>query len=142
MQSSFTMAGGVVTLPDLVYQVPGANIALNGTYRLDGGTINFNGKAKMQATVSKMLGGWKGALATPLDGLFKKDGAGTEVGVQIDGTRDDPHFGFDLHGFKHTSPESPETTLQIKGRSRLLRNSNPLLQHKKRLPRPNSVFCV
>ncbi len=107
LQSSFTMAGGVVTLPDLVYQVPGANVALNGTYMLDGGALNFTGKAKMQATVSKMIGGWKGALATPFDGLFKKDGAGTEVGVRVDGTRDDPQFAFDLGGLKHTSPQKP-----------------------------------
>jgi hypothetical protein len=107
MQSSFTMAGGVVTLPDLQYQVPGADIALNGTYGIDGGGLNFTGKAKMQATVSQMLGGWKGVLATPLDGLFKKDGAGTEVGVQVDGTRDNPQFGFDIRGLKHTSPQRP-----------------------------------
>jgi hypothetical protein len=107
MQSSFTMSNGVVTLPDLVYQVPGADIALSGTYTLDGGAINFAGKAKMQATVSRMIGGWKGVLATPLDRFFKKDGAGTEVGVHVDGTRDDPHFGIDVKGFKHTSPEKP-----------------------------------
>ena len=107
MQSSFTMDGGVITLPDLVYQVPGADIALNGTYTLDGGTMNFSGKAKMQATVSKMIGGWKGALATPLDRFFKKDGAGTEVGVHVDGTKDDPHFSLDIKGMKHTSPEKP-----------------------------------
>jgi hypothetical protein len=107
MQSSFTMADGVVTMPDLLYQVPGADIALNGTYKIDGGKINFAGKAKLQATVSKMIGGWKGALATPLDHFFKKDGAGTEIGVKVDGTRDDPHFGLDLHGLKHTSPEKP-----------------------------------
>jgi hypothetical protein len=107
MQSSFTMAGGVITLPDLVYRVPGANIALNGTYTLDGGAINFAGKAKMQATISKMIGGWKGALATPIDRFFKKDGAGTEVGIKVDGTRDDPHFGLDIKGMKHTSPERP-----------------------------------
>lgn len=107
MQSSFTMANGVVTMPDLLYQVPGADIALSGTYGIDGGAINFTGNAKLQATVSQMIGGWKGALATPLDRFFKKDGVGTEVGVHIDGTRDDPHFGLDLHGFKHTSPERP-----------------------------------
>jgi hypothetical protein len=107
MQSSFAMANGVVTLPDLVYQVPGANIALNGTYELDGGGLDFAGKAKMQATVSQMIGGWKGALASPLDRFFKKDGAGTEVGIRIGGTRDDPHFEFDLGGVKHTSPQRP-----------------------------------
>jgi len=107
MQSSFTMANGVVTLPDLVYQVPGANIALNGTYELDGGGLNFAGKAKLQATISQMIGGWKGALASPLDRLFKKDGAGTEVGIGVEGTRDDPRFSFDLGGVKHTSPQRP-----------------------------------
>jgi hypothetical protein len=107
MQSSFFMAGGVVTLPDLVYQVPGADIALNGTYGIDGGSINFTGKAKMRATVSQMLGGWKGALATPLDAFFKKDGVGTEVGVKVDGTRDDPHFSLDFGRLKHTSPQRP-----------------------------------
>jgi hypothetical protein len=107
MQSSFTMADGVVNLPDLVYQVPGADIALNGTYGVDGGVIKFAGKAKMQASISRMIGGWKGALATPLDAFFKKDGAGTEVGVRIDGTRDDPHFTVDIGGLKHTSPQKP-----------------------------------
>ena len=107
MQSNFTMANGVVTLPNLVYQVPGANIDLNGTYTLNGGALNFAGNAKMQASISKMIGGWKGVLATPLDPFFKKNGAGTEVGVHVDGTRDDPHFGIDLHGDKHTSPERP-----------------------------------
>ncbi|MGP8252957.1 MAG: hypothetical protein ACLQHF_13060 [Terracidiphilus sp.] len=115
MQSSFTLANGVVTLPGLVYQVPGANIALNGTYTLDGGALNFAGKAKMQATVSQMIGGWKGALASPLDRFFKKDGAGTEVGVRIDGTRDDPHFAIDLGGLKHTSPQRPGDNLPDSG---------------------------
>lgn len=115
MQSSFAMADGVVTMPDLLYQVPGADIALSGTYGIDGGTINFTGKAKLQATVSQMIGGWKGALATPLDRFFKKDGAGTEVGIKIDGTRDDPHFVVDLHGFKHTSPERPGDNAPVNG---------------------------
>jgi hypothetical protein len=115
MRSSFTMANGLITLPDLVYQVPGADIALNGTYELDGGAINFTGKAKMQATISKMIGGWKGALATPLDHFFKKDGAGTEVGVKVDGTRDDPHFGLDLKGLKHTSPQRPGDNIPDSG---------------------------
>jgi hypothetical protein len=107
LQSSFTVAGGVVTLPDLVYEVPGASIALNGTYAIDGGAINFAGKAKMQATISKMLGGWKGALASPLDLLFKKDGAGTEVPIRVEGTREDPHFGLDFGAIKHTVPQKP-----------------------------------
>jgi hypothetical protein len=92
MQSSFQLAGGVITLPALSYTVPGAEIQLKGTYVLDGGAINFDGAAKMEAPVSKMVGGWKGMLLKPADRLLKKDGAATEVPIQITGTREQPEF--------------------------------------------------
>jgi len=81
VQGNFQMAGGVVTLPALDYTVPGAQIQLKGSYGVEGGALNFDGTAKMEATVSKMLGGWKGLLLSPADRYFKKDGAGTEVGI-------------------------------------------------------------
>jgi len=96
MASDFTMADGVITLPDLKYMVPGAEIDLKGTYDMDGGALAFRGSARMEATVSQMVGGWKGALLKPMDRFFKKDGAGTRIGVHVDGTREDPHFGVDL----------------------------------------------
>ncbi len=96
MQSNFTMEDAIVNLPDLVYTVPGAEIDLKGNYDVDSGGLNFKGSARMQATVSQMVGGWKGALLKPIDGLFKKDGAGTRIGVHVDGTRQDPHFGIDF----------------------------------------------
>jgi hypothetical protein len=107
MAGDFTMAGGVITLPNLTYTVPGADIDLSGTYGVEGGTLNFAGTAKMQATVSQMLGGWKGFLAKPIDGFFKKDGAGTEVPVHIEGTRDHPTFGVDFGRMKITSAARP-----------------------------------
>ncbi len=96
MTSNFTMKDAVITLPNLVYMVPGAEISLNGRYNVDGGRLDFKGSARMQATVSEMVGGWKGALLKPVDRFFKKDGAGTRIGVHIDGTREDPHFGIDF----------------------------------------------
>ncbi len=96
MQSDFTMADGVVTLPNLIYTVPGAEIDLAGTYTIDGGGLAFRGSAKTQATVSQMVGGWKGLLLKPADRFFKKEGAGTKVGVHVYGTRTDPHFGIDF----------------------------------------------
>jgi hypothetical protein len=96
MQSSFQLAGGVITLPALSYTVPGATIQLKGTYGLEGGSLNFDGTAKMEASVSKMVGGWKGLLLTPADRFLRKNGAGTEVGIHIEGTREDPKFGIDL----------------------------------------------
>ncbi len=107
MQSDFTMAGGVITLPDLKYTVPGAEIDLSGTYGISGGALDFKGTAKTQATVSQLVGGWKGALLKPADRLFKKDGAGTEVPIHIDGTPESPEFGIDFDRMKHTPPAMP-----------------------------------
>jgi hypothetical protein len=106
MQGNFHMAKAIITLPDLQYNVPGAAIELNGTYALEG-SLNFAGTARMQATVSKMVGGWKGFLLKPADRFFKKDGAGTLVPIQIKGPHDAPEFGVDLGRMKKTSPEKP-----------------------------------
>ena len=107
MQSDFTMASGVVSLPDLVYTVPGVEIDLAGTYGVADGKLAFNGNAKLQATVSQIVGGWMGVLLKPADRLFKKDGAGTEVSIQVDGTREDPQFTVGAIGLKKTFAERP-----------------------------------
>jgi hypothetical protein len=107
MQGNFKMANGAVGLPSLVYTVPGAQINLTGTYGVESGALAFTGTAKLQATVSEMVGGWKGLLLKPVDRYFKRDGAGTEVPIHIDGTRDDPKFGIDLDRMKDTSPQRP-----------------------------------
>jgi hypothetical protein len=118
IESNFTMAGGVIALPDLKYTVPGAEIDLSGTYGIDGGTLNFKGPAQMQATVSQMVGGWKGVLLKPADKLFKKNGAGTEVPIHVDGTEQDPMFGVDFKKIGHTSPQVPgQTSPQIPGQT-------------------------
>ena len=108
MRGEFHMADGSVTLPALEYAVPGAEVNLKGTYTVDSGLIDFAGTARMDATVSKMVGGWKGILLKPVDRYFKKDGAGTQVPVHIRGTRDDPQFGIDLNRLKSSSPQRPD----------------------------------
>ncbi len=107
MQGDFTMAAGVITLPNLVYTVPGAEIDLKGAYAIEGGALNFAGTAKMQATVSQMVGGFVGALLKPADRFFKANGAGTEVPIRITGSRQDPQFAVDFKRIKHTTPQTP-----------------------------------
>lgn len=109
MAGDFEMSNATVSLPNLKYTVPGAEIDLTGKYGVEEGTLDFTGVAKLQATVSQMVGGWKGMLLKPADRFFKKDGAGTEVPIHIDGTRKDPHFGIDLDRMKKTEPERPGT---------------------------------
>jgi hypothetical protein len=110
MKGSFQITAGVVRLPAIEYTVPGAVIDLKGTYGMDGGTLNFTGTAKLQATLSGLVGGWKGMLLKPLDRYFEKDGAGTEVPIHVDGTRENPHFGIDFDRMKGSSAERPGET--------------------------------
>jgi len=107
MQGKFKMTQGVITLPDLQYMVPGAQIQLAGTYTVEGGDLDFSGIARTQATVSQMVGGWKGILLKPADRLFKRDGAGAQIPIHINGTRESPNFGIDLDRLKSTSPQRP-----------------------------------
>ena len=106
MEGDFHLDHGVVTLPGLHYGVPGADIELQGYYALDG-KLKFEGTARMQATVSQMVGGWKGFLLKPVDRYFRKDGSGTLVPIHLRGSRDAPEFGIDFGRMKQTSPEKP-----------------------------------
>jgi hypothetical protein len=107
MAGDFRMADGVINLPRLEYTVPGAVVNLKGTYGVDSGSIAFEGVAKMEATVSQIVGGWKGFLLKPVDRLFKKGDAGTQVPIHIRGTRDNPQFGIDLNRMKDSAPQRP-----------------------------------
>lgn len=107
MQGDFTMGGGVIALPELTYTVPGANIVMKGTYTLEGGGLDFAGKAKLNATVSQVVGGVWGVLLKPADRFFKKDGAGTELPIHVTGTREEPKFGVDF-GHRTVSVDVPK----------------------------------
>jgi len=100
MEGRFRLASGIITLPALDYTVPGAKIQLKGTYGIEGGALSFVGTAKMDASVSKVVGGWKGMLLKPADHYFKRDGAGTEVPIHVSGTREAPKFGIDFGRMK------------------------------------------
>ncbi len=93
MNGVFDLADGKLGLPKLVCTVPGAEIRLAGVYTLDGREFDFTGHARMQASVSSIVGGWKGKLLTPLNSVFSKNGAGTEIPIKITGTNANPHLG-------------------------------------------------
>jgi AsmA-like C-terminal region len=90
------ITNGLVTLPNLAYTVPGAAIDMKGTYLLDGGTLNFDGSAKLDAPISKLIGGKFGKFLKPADKFLKKEGAGTFVPIHITGNRESPHFAIDF----------------------------------------------
>lgn len=106
MDGEFHMSEAVINLPEIHYDVPGASIQLKGHYALEG-FMHFEGTARMQATVSQMVGGWKGVLLKPADRFFKKDGAGTLVPIEIRGPHDSPEFSIDFNRMKKSAPETP-----------------------------------
>jgi hypothetical protein len=107
MMGNFRMANAAINLPALTYTVPGATIQLAGMYGVEGGTLDFTGNAKLQATLSQVVGGWAGFLLKPANKLFEKQGAGLDVPIHIKGTREAPKFGVDLGRLKSSSPQMP-----------------------------------
>lgn len=108
MSSNFTLWNASLDLQDLLFQVPGTQVSLDGSYSLESDQFDFHGFARLDARLSQMVGGWKSLLLKPVDPFFKKNGAGTQVPIKITGTRSDLHFGLDF-GHKTTTgtPTSP-----------------------------------
>ena len=96
MRGRFTLGGGVLRLDPLVFDVPGAEADLAGSYGLRSEQLGFAGTLTMTAPVSKAMGGGiKGFLLNPFDPLFRKDGKGAVVPITIEGPRVKPKFGVD-----------------------------------------------
>jgi hypothetical protein len=67
-------------------------VALVGRYAFDQEAVDFRGKLRLQARISQTMTGWKRWALKPVDPFFAKDGAGTQVQIRIDGTREKPRF--------------------------------------------------
>jgi uncharacterized protein involved in outer membrane biogenesis len=113
MQGNFELGAGKLTFTGLQYTVPGAHIAMDGVYSLDGQQFDFHGKARLDAKVSEMVTGWKSIVLMAVDPFFSKNGAGTEVPIQVTGTNSEPHFGLDFgrkdDNQKHPAPSPPNS---------------------------------
>jgi hypothetical protein len=92
----FELRNGQLGLPNLRFTVPGAIATLQGKYLLRSQTLDFEGTAKLDATVSEMATGIKRKLLKPVDPFFRHDGAGTVLPIVIRGTRGEPSFKLDV----------------------------------------------
>jgi hypothetical protein len=81
-----------VNFSSLNFSVPGARVALMGSYDMNQGDINFDGSASLDAKVSQTLTGWKRILVKPFDPLFARNGAGTFLPIEIRGDSKHPKF--------------------------------------------------
>jgi hypothetical protein len=97
LRAKFTLARGVIGLQDASFSMPGATVQLAGTYGLFSEMIQFDGTARMKATISQAAGGGvKGLLLKAVDPLFRKKGAGAVVPIRVRGTRKEPKVGLDV----------------------------------------------
>ena len=85
LAGKFSQADAVLTVTDLDYQMPGAQVLMTGEVHLVGSTFEFRGKVRTEATASQMVAGWKSMLVKPFDNLLKKNGAGVELPIKVTG---------------------------------------------------------
>lgn len=81
---------GVVTMTQVAATVPGAEFKLSGTYVVGPEVVDFTGTARLDASLSQVVGGFKGLLIKPLNWLFSDHGKGAIIPLEITGTRPDP----------------------------------------------------
>jgi hypothetical protein len=98
LEGRFTLSQGVLSFSYVHFLIPGTHADMTGQYSLDGNTFDFHGILRLDAKLSQMTTGWKSILLKPVDPLFHKHGAGTELPFKISGTREAPRFGLD---FRH-----------------------------------------
>src|ERR1700674_1523579 len=107
VRSTFGLTNGLISFSQPEFRVPGTQVNLTGTSSLDGNQIDFHGKARLDATLSTTVRGWKSILLKPADPFFSKTGAGTELPVKVTGIKSEPHCGSDFgHKDESKNPKS------------------------------------
>ncbi len=95
-KGQFALGAGRLTLKNLRFAVPGAQVHLDGSYVLKSETLAFKGNLLLDAKVSETVGGWKSVLLKIADPLFSREGGGSSIPIKIEGTKGDPKFGLDM----------------------------------------------
>jgi AsmA-like C-terminal region len=103
----FSLGSGVLALPIVTFDVPGAAVRLAGRYGLESEAIDFAGSLYMDAKISQTTTGWRSLLLKMVDPLFRQEGR-TVVPIKIQGTRNAPAFGLDVKRvFNRNDPMKP-----------------------------------
>jgi hypothetical protein len=93
---AFVLQDAILRFNRLQYAVEGAEIDLAGFYGLKSEEIDFQGTIALDAKASEAMGGFKGILLKPFDGLVSRKNKGTVLSLKIEGTREKPKFGVDF----------------------------------------------
>jgi AsmA-like C-terminal region len=98
VHGQFRLSGGVMHMTNLTFDVPGATVTLDGTCDLRDKALALQGRLRMDASVSKAVGGFKSIFLRLIDPFFRKPGQGTVLPIKIQGTLDAPKMGLNFRG--------------------------------------------
>ena len=107
LKGKFHLQQGEIHFSSLAFSVPGAAFDLTGQYGMQSGEIDFRGHLRMQAKLSQTVTGAKSFFLKAIDPFFKKDGAGAELPIRIEGTREKPAIS--VLGFRKTVKTADST---------------------------------
>jgi hypothetical protein len=96
LHGQFKVSSGVLSLSGVRFRVPGATVTVDGTYAMASGDLDLTGTLRMQASVSRAVGGFKSLFLKPFDWLFRRDGAGAVVPITITGSPRNPDIGVSI----------------------------------------------
>ena len=76
---------GIASSPHLVFQIPGADATLSGTFNFRNRKVHLTGLMAMQSDFSHVTTGWKSALLKPIAPLMRKKDEGAVVPIAVTG---------------------------------------------------------
>jgi hypothetical protein len=91
----YRMRSGSISFPSLTFAVPGAKLALAGTYGVRSKGLDFRGTVHMEAKPSELTTGFKSFLLKAVDPLLRRKDM-TVIPITIGGTAEKPEFGLDM----------------------------------------------
>jgi hypothetical protein len=100
LKGNFSLADGVINFSSLNFSVTGAAVALQGTYGMENGNLDFYGHLLLQAKLSQTMTGAKSFFLKAADPFFRGKNGGSSVPIKITGTREHPEYGLNLGGKK------------------------------------------
>lgn len=90
LKGTFRILKGQARFRTLHFRTEGALVTLVGNYGLRDTGLDFVGTVRLDAPISKVVGGVKGFFLKAVDPLFRKQGAGTVLPIKMVGTLKEP----------------------------------------------------
>jgi len=96
LAGNFTLRNALLNFTNLTFSVPGAAVALAGTFDLKKESIDFAGHLLLDASLAETTTGMKAIVARIAQPLFSRPGGGSKIPIRISGPFAKPEFGVDV----------------------------------------------